>query len=539
MHDIYFSTFKLGSSQEGSPAIEEVLPLLEKWCFGPDRNIDKPDDYERFCPEQRFGFRGGTKVETQYYEGEPGRAYALRLRHPDSEVEEKEWRTEIVLSEKSDDGKLLTRASVGLLTGLTGPALTPEREVVSRPNIVEDLVREHGAYETLPLQVEPRRLSVGGVDTFLKLLTYPHRTFPVVWITPRNADGGFPADPELIAERLVGVAHVIASENEIVSREVGDHLPRRLNCFDGATRIYWPGFSTDDNPYRHQLWLPDQIEEIEDGRQRGFRVELLEEIAEVTTNRIVTGTVRWNDVRKLRSRKKLKKLREQGDSDEALELAEKMIDNLEEENERLEEELDETQDALEIAQDQREYWRNQYLSEARGNGQEREGNEADPPPSSLSEAVEKVLERYGPEPEEPDLDDLASENTTLWIPNSVQRKVENDFRDPASAHDALEWIATTFHNAKAGIESCDNLKKSCKGASGFDYGSDQEDTTIGKYPEDYKIKWKQEKRNLERHVGKGSSKDPRHTLRIAFFYDDEEEVVVVGYIGQHQRTDAT
>jgi hypothetical protein len=128
MHDIYFSTFKLGSSREGSPAIEEVLPLLEEWCFGSERNIDKPNDYERFCPEQRFEFRGGTKVETQYYEGEHGRAYALRLRHPDSEVEEKEWRTEIVLSEKSDDGKLLTRASVGLLTAHTGPALTPERK---------------------------------------------------------------------------------------------------------------------------------------------------------------------------------------------------------------------------------------------------------------------------------------------------------------------------------------------------------------------------------------------------------------------------
>ena len=539
MHDIYFSTFKLGSSQGGSPAIEEVLPLLEKWSFGSERNIDKPDDYERFCPGQGFEFRGGTKVETQYYEGENGRAYALRLRHPDSEVEEKEWRTEIVLSEKSDDGKLLTRASVGLLTGHTGPALTPEREVVSRPNIVEDLVREHGAYETLPLQVKPRKLSVRDVSTFLKLLTYPHRTFPVVWITPRNSDGSFPADPKLIAERLVGVAHVIASEKEHVSRRVGDHLPRRLNCFDGATRIYWPGFSTDDNPYRHQLWFPDQIKEIEDRRQRGFRIELLEEIAEVTTNRIVSGTVRWSDVRKLRSREKLKELREQGDSDEALELAEQMIDNLGEENESLEEQLDETQDALEIAQDQREYWRDQYLSEASGNGQEREKVEEDPPPVSLSEAVEKVLDRYGPEPEKPDLDNLASEATTLWIPNSVRREVENSFKDPASAYDALEWIATTFHHAKTGKESCRDFDKSCRGASGFWYEAHQGETTIGKYPNDYKIQWKDGKRKLKRHVGNGSGKDPRHTLRIAFFYDDEEEVVVVGYIGQHQQTDAS
>lgn len=404
---------------------------------------------------------------------------------------------------------------------------------------MKGLVREHGAYETLPLQVKPRRLSVGDVDTFLKLLTYPHRTFPVVWITPRNADGSFPADPELIAERLVGVAHVIVSENEIVSREVGDHLPRRLNCFDGATRIYWPGFSTDDNPYRHQLWFPDQIKEIEESRRRGFRIELLEEIAEVTTNRIVSGTVRWSDVRKLRSREKLKKLREQGDSDEALELAEQMIDNLEEENETLEEELDEMQDALEIAQDQREYWRDQYLSEASGNGQEREETEENPPPVSLSEAVEKVLDRYGPESEEPDLDDLASEGTSLWIPNSVQGKVEDDFKDPASAYDALEWIATTFHHAKIGKESCPDFDKSCRGASGFRYEAHQGDTTIGKYPDDYIIRWKEEKRKLERHVGTGSGKDSRHTLRIAFFFDDEEEVAVIGYIGQHQRTDAT
>lgn len=544
MREIYFSTFRLGEKNDDGPTLEEVLPSIEHWCFGPRRDIDKPDYYDAFSSEQSFDFESGTTIETQHYAGDEGRAYALRLRHPDTGVQGKRWMTEVVLSELMEEGKFRTRASLALLTGFEGTVLTPDEEVISRPRLVRRLVDEHGAHETLPLQVEPRPMYLQDVDTFLNLLQYPERNFPVVWLTARNENGDYVVDPDPVADWLVGVAHVIASQNPDVSTAVGEKLPRFLNCFDGAARIYWPGFSTDDSQYHHQLWLPHEIEEIEQQRKKGFREELLSTIADITTNRIVDGVVRWSDVSKLRSRSQIESLRGQEDATLDLEFAEEMfdtIDDLEARKEALQEELDNARDDLDTARNQVQYWRSQYLDLASGNGHEEERRPEQSPPSSLSSAVERALERYGPSEmeESPSSEELRSDEVTLWVPRSVQRDVEDHFEDPASAYNALEWIATTFHHAKTGQQSCSDFDKSCRGASEFSYSAHQSETTMGQYPEDYTMQWNGEKRILKRHVGKGAGKDPRYTIRIAFFFDEELEVVVVGYIGQHQRTPAT
>jgi hypothetical protein len=44
---------------------------------------------------------------------------------------------------------------------------------------------------------------------------------------------------------------------------------------------------------------------------------------------------------------------------------------------------------------------------------------------------------------------------------------------------------------------------------------------------------------LKSHIGKGTSKAPRYCIRVAFEYDEADRMVVVGYLGQHQKTGAT
>ena len=41
------------------------------------------------------------------------------------------------------------------------------------------------------------------------------------------------------------------------------------------------------------------------------------------------------------------------------------------------------------------------------------------------------------------------------------------------------------------------------------------------------------------HIGTGTSKEPRYAIRIDFAFDEGNQKVLIGYIGQHQRTDAT
>ena len=74
---------------------------------------------------------------------------------------------------------------------------------------------------------------------------------------------------------------------------------------------------------------------------------------------------------------------------------------------------------------------------------------------------------------------------------------------------------------------------------GWWYKSDQHETTRNKYRDWYTTRVNGDRRWMLEHIGTGASKDARHTIRIAFDWDKDEKMVVIGYIGQHQRTDAT
>ncbi len=62
---------------------------------------------------------------------------------------------------------------------------------------------------------------------------------------------------------------------------------------------------------------------------------------------------------------------------------------------------------------------------------------------------------------------------------------------------------------------------------------------MGQYSSDYEIIWGNKTVKLKEHLGFGTSKDPRHTIRVAFFFDSSGKKVIVGYVGLHQQTRAT
>jgi hypothetical protein len=85
------------------------------------------------------------------------------------------------------------------------------------------------------------------------------------------------------------------------------------------------------------------------------------------------------------------------------------------------------------------------------------------------------------------------------IDNRVEKEAAYFYR-PELLYGVLRWLATTYHAAKTG-------------------GG----------------KWVK----LKEHVRFGTSRDPRHTIRVAFFFDDKIMRVIVGYVGLHQQTRAT
>jgi hypothetical protein len=126
-------------------------------------------------------------------------------------------------------------------------------------------------------------------------------------------------------------------------------------------------------------------------------------------------------------------------------------------------------------------------------------------------------------------------------PVIIENRIEKEagyFYRPELLYGALRWLATTYRGAKTGV-SCPDLVESCRRASGFRYTAHQSEVTMGQYASDYEVTWGGKVVQLREHVGFGTSRDPRHTIRVAFFFNDKTKRVVVGYVGLHQQTRAT
>ena len=124
----------------------------------------------------------------------------------------------------------------------------------------------------------------------------------------------------------------------------------------------------------------------------------------------------------------------------------------------------------------------------------------------------------------------------LLRPNSKSVIQGNPFERPEDVWLALEWLATTYHGAKTGGSSVPDFDLSIREMCGWWYKSDQHETTRNKYRDWYTTRVNGDRRWMLEHIGTGASKDARHTIRIAFDWDKDEKMVVIGYIGQHQRT---
>ncbi len=146
----------------------------------------------------------------------------------------------------------------------------------------------------------------------------------------------------------------------------------------------------------------------------------------------------------------------------------------------------------------------------------------------------------------PTFDDVASvlDSARDRWPNALRLALNNSsdsklyFDQPNQIYSALEWLATTYHDARAGLAPVDNLDVSLFTTCGWRYRQFQSEVTVGKYRSDYQTTDDGRRYTLEEHIGRGTGRSPGQ-IRVAFAWDAERQLVIVGYIGRHQRTDAS
>ena len=167
--------------------------------------------------------------------------------------------------------------------------------------------------------------------------------------------------------------------------------------------------------------------------------------------------------------------------------------------------------------------------------------------NSLTEAAEvEILDVDEELATPPDFGDVASvldfaedrwpSGLRLALNHSSDRNLY--FDQPNQVYEALEWLATTYRDARTGEKPVTNLDVSLFTTCGWRYRPSQMDITAGAYRPDFQTIDDGKTYLLEEHIGRGTGRTPGQ-MRVAFSWDDERKIVVVGYIGRLQRTDTT
>jgi hypothetical protein len=82
---------------------------------------------------------------------------------------------------------------------------------------------------------------------------------PIVYVSRTNQDRKPIVDPDALAKKVAGLAHVVVEPTPSFSRRLRPMLSSpELICYDGGIRVYWP--KTTD-PRANKLWIKDFFQE--------------------------------------------------------------------------------------------------------------------------------------------------------------------------------------------------------------------------------------------------------------------------------------
>lgn len=93
---------------------------------------------------------------------------------------------------------------------------------------------------------------------------------------------------------------------------------------------------------------------------------------------------------------------------------------------------------------------------------------------------------------------------------------------------------------KQAIKHTKTLIQECKVVdSGLEERGAITEVAAGMEGDTYFVQYRGKRRMFDRHLAKGSNKDRRYCLRIYFFWDAEDQMVVIGDLPHHLDTAAT
>ena len=446
--------------------------------------------------------------------------WAIRTNDPDKNVPRRVWTAEVVLLTHADQAFLSLRLVMG----------SPERDPrinPAVPGLVRQLASKCGLYQdNEPLASEPWVVESDSEAALLvSRLIDRNRSIPVLILTvPEYASNQ--TEPLLDAGDLtrstLGLVRVVVLPARFTWR-LTERLGKQLSVYNGAVRLYLPGFAEDANPYAHKLLLVDESREnVADVQTSAQRLVARESLRQFRLGREILSYANVRDRFRELQRQQLER---DGAADQTqLSAARAQIGDLRATLERANEEsqwyAEQHDTAEERARNFEErlkagkYRVRQLTDQLKARGHSPDSN-IDLPVSwvEFSDWCDRHFAdrvrlsshaRRGIAQAEFGQVDVAAKSLLIWLANDYR-----DQRLTGGGQDMRQPVVSGVRNDRCGADS-------------------------------FLFKWRDKTVNVEWHIKNGgNTRDPSRCMRIYYFWDDSSEQVVVAAMPAHRRTGAT
>lgn len=450
--------------------------------------------------------------------------------HPDQTATSIEWHTDLKIASCG------TSIEVGFTSKLASKdfSLQPQRYELGRPRIIRAIIGSFKCKRNNEVLIPtPRSISAPDIDCFVNFLGDVNRKTPIILLSRQQADPYFAANPDHIADALASIAHVYILSDKWAGFALTDRVGKIYSCFNGAIRLYWPGFNTNNNPLGYPYWLAAIINEH---RIKGnnFSLYLLRRIASVASLQYVDGKVATSILAQVRNRKdqeilKLREIVHKKDVDNKD--VNKLFDELIKDNDSLKSEIENKTERIEELQRELSIANNNIrdISESIG------ANEADTnisPSASSAEDGEEYSDVISA------VNKAASQfsDTIIFLDKAKVSAKNSPYKNPERVYEALDAIHDVCADWIAG--KLTNTWYAAFKMKGFDYKDKISPTTRGDYGEEYYFIYNGKKLLFEEHITEGK-KQPDKCFSIHLYRDKDKKKVVIGHVGRHLSNQST
>lgn len=472
--------------------------------------------------------RDGRELGLLYNEDEE--QFILRLSHIDEHIAGRMWITDVQICRSGEKYIFATRLSVSTLK------IYSDDVPFSCPQFVRYISQKVGLSNEYLIQESAHMLSSKAeVDRLVQYLESPNREGAVVLVSPsyfpeEEKYNGYTVDADYMANELIGVAQVFK-----ISPDIASYLRETMgkwSVYDGAIRTFYPGLAFEEEEYyRHPRLLREQIlmRNTEENPNAAM-MEVVNYICRFAMGRHIAWADSHIDFYLSAYQNYLWKQRTA-----SVQSSEALIALYEETLAQSEQKCKEN---LEIA----ETYLKDYENEEEQNRQLRQRiTQLRMHIAMLETRLEAVLKTG----ETIVSVDGNYENIPNWIeenypgclllsPRAKRSLKKAVYEDVRLVYQCLQLLATSYYTYRTGGKTYDEFTNDMlRVDSGLKEAGAVTETAAGMYGDDYKIEYKGKKRLFERHIGKGTQKDPGKTMRIYFFWDEEDQIIVIGDLPAH------